>query len=54
MTMVKIRMKLKAESDEAYSKFYEELEAVCLEQARFVDALEYSMAVAESMDPAQE
>ncbi len=51
--MLKFKMQLKAEQQEAFTVFYNELDNVTTEQNKFLEKLEYQVAVAEAIDPVQ-
>ena len=53
MNMLKIKMGLKAESNSSFSCWTAELGKVCDEQSKFLEKVEYQVAVAENSDPAQ-
>ena len=52
--MLKFKMRLKSEARVDFLVFTEELEKVTVEQARFLESLEYQVAVAEALDPVQD
>ena len=47
-------MKIKAEQDAGCVQFQQEIEHVVDDLQKFMDEVEYDIAVAESLDPAQE
>ena len=51
--MIKFKMQLKAEQNEAFKVFYTEIDNVNAEQNKFLEKLEYQVAVAEAIDPVQ-
>ena len=51
--MLKFKMQLKAEQNEAFKVFYTEIDNVNTEQNKFLEKLEYQVAVAEAIDPVQ-
>ena len=53
LNMLKFKMKIKAEKVESYMTFHDELENVMKEQNKFLETVEYSVAVADAMDPVQ-
>ena len=53
LTMLKLKMGLKAQKTESYRVFQQELEAMCEEQNKFYEGCEMDMAVAESVGPVQ-
>ena len=54
LTMLKFKMRLKSEANVSFQVFTDELEKVTLEQAKFLEQLEYQVAVAEALDPVQD
>ena len=53
LTMLKFKMKLKAQKVESYKVFETELENMCDEQNKFFASCEMDVALAESVDPVQ-
>lgn len=53
LNMLKFKMQLKASKNDAFKIFQEELEKMCDEQNKFLESLEYEVAVAEAVDPVQ-
>ena len=53
LNMLKFKLQIKAKEQEPYKIFYTELDTVVTEQTKFLDALEYQIAVAEATDPVQ-
>ena len=53
LNMLKFKMQLKTEQNDAFKVFYDELDSVNAEQNKFLEKLEYQVAVAEAIDPAQ-
>ena len=53
LTMLKVKMKILADKNEAFNVFRDELEQVCAEQSKFFDKVEYDIALAETIDPLQ-
>ena len=53
LNMLKFKMQLKAGKNEAFKVWYDELEKVTVEQQKFLENLEYQVAVAEAIDPVQ-
>ena len=53
LTMLKIKMQLRAERNDAFTVFQNELENATAEQSKFFTKLEYEVAVADAMDPVQ-
>jgi hypothetical protein len=51
--MLKFRMQMKAEQNDGFKVFSEELNIVTGEQTAFLDKLEYHVAKAENIDPVQ-
>ena len=54
LNMFKLTIKLKAAKNDGFTVFLEEIETVVAEQNRFMEALEYKVAVAEAIDPMQD
>ena len=54
LTMLKFKMRLKSEANVSFQVFTDELEKVTEEQAKFLEKLEYQVAVAEALDPVQD
>ena len=53
LTMLKFKMKIMTEKKPGYSLFYTELESMCEEQQKFLEVVEYEVAMAEAVDPVQ-
>ena len=53
LTMLRIKMQLKATKNQAFAVFKDEIENVTNEQSKFQDKIEYEVAVADAMDPVQ-
>ena len=53
LTMLKFKMKLKAQKVDSYKVFETELENMCDEQNKFFASCEMDVALAESVDPVQ-
>ena len=50
----KYKLQLKAQQNSDYNVFYKELDSITTEQNKFLENLEYQVAVAEAMDPVQD
>ena len=53
LSMLKIKMQLKADKNQGLAVFKTELDNVTKEQSKFHEKLEYEIAVADAMDPVQ-
>ena len=53
LNMLKFKMQLKAGKNEAFKVFQSELESMCDEQNKFLESVEYELAVAENVDSLQ-
>ena len=53
LSILKAKLQIKSASKEEYGVFYQELLQITKEQQKFLDALEYKIAVADCMDPVQ-
>ena len=51
--MLKYKMKFKAQEHDGFKVFYEELEKILNEQHKFLESVEFAVAVAEATDPVQ-
>ena len=48
------KLQMKSQAEKGYDVFYKELENVTREQSKFLENIEYQVAVAEATDPAQD
>ena len=53
LTMLKLKMQLKAQKMDTYTVFKDELEVMCEEQGTFFESCEMEVAVADTIDPVQ-
>ena len=53
LSMLKIKMSMKAKSSEGYNHFVDELDTLLREGTKFYESMEYGVAVAESVSPAE-
>jgi len=53
LNLLKFKLQLKANAQEGFAIFHKELETVVLEQTKFLENLEYQVAVADATDPVQ-
>ena len=53
LTGLKFKMQLKASKNEAFKVWSDELDNIILEQNKFLENVEYNVAVAEAIDPVQ-
>ena len=53
LNMLKFKLQLKSQQNDAFKVFSDELENVTTEQNKFFEKLEYQVAVAEAVDPIQ-
>ena len=53
LNMLKFKLQLKSQKNDAFKVFSDELENVTTEQNKFFEKLEYQVAVAEAVDPVQ-
>ena len=53
LNLIKMKLQLKARDNDGYSIFHKEIEIIVLEQNKFMDDLEFKLAVAEATDPVQ-
>ena len=54
MNAIKFKMRVKAEAQPEYQVFFDEIDKINTEHTKFVENLEYMIAVAENMDPVQD
>ena len=53
LNMLKFKLQIKSEKNEAFKVFSDELDTVTVEQNKFFEKLEYQVAMAEAIDPVQ-
>lgn len=53
LNLLKFKLQLKAKAQEGFTMFHKELENVVLEQTKFLENLEFQVAVADATDPVQ-
>ena len=53
LNMLKFKLQIKAKEVEGFKIFFSELDTVVTEQTKFLENLEYQVAVADAMNPVQ-